>query len=548
MQLRVRNVLALLPKANLVRICEKCELAKYGNREQLIRRLVDWYWGDVSALIDDLTRNELEAIADDLSSRIEFPRLSSRTSVVELKKILKSVITTTTKEYSEAIETSQVELFCTGDFTVHGGDQIRRFDAAVLSKAAASSDRVTVVSAYYSDKGLRAILQNCRGKKRVVLNGLGGHRLKKQAEELRSLNRKLKAEFRLGFAPGIFHTKLYLFEYASHSVAWIGSANSTDAGLSGHNEEILVRIEPVPASVLAYTESVWNRGQEINQFHSRVTSIETFLRTGTLYYKPYTLLRKTINPFQKLMDDLPREETAKLPQTFESAFSDEEAGIGAFNLELVYESHPDTEGGSIPKSKPVHFRVNAVETCYGYWVPEYLVKDVDALLKNASKEKIQGLREWQDWLLDYGSDIVAAYCTYLTDAKRFLDEYDVNWSKYTSADLFQNTEKIERFLDVLTVELGDEDRLTQHSQAWVPTEVPEIWDDIQARRAFEDSFFDSLATASTKKTQGAARLILNAIKLDLDNSTAKEIKNALIDSLKDESWYERNLLVQEVAD
>ena len=204
------------------------------------------------------------------------------------------------------------------------------------------------MSAYYHPEVLKQMLGACRGEVRVVLNGLGGRRLGDQVGELEKVQAELaartkRARIRLGFAQGVFHTKLYLFERGPEVVAWIGSANATGAGLGGQNEEVLMRVSPAPPSVVAYVESAWQRGEELECCRQRVNSLPAFFRTGTLYYPPYAVLQKTLNPFRPFLARLPDTEKEKF-SPFHSDFADDEAGIGAFNLDKVYErAHGDED-------------------------------------------------------------------------------------------------------------------------------------------------------------------------------------------------------------
>ena len=141
-------------------------------------------------------------------------------------------------------------------------------DVAAIKADASHAARATVVSAYYVPSILEDLLVDC-GDVRFVTNGLGGRRLEEQLAELGELadrldNQNHSATVRLAFSPGIFHTKLYLFESESDTVAWVGSANATRAALNGHNEEVLVRLDPAPPSVLEYANGVWDTSSDLD--------------------------------------------------------------------------------------------------------------------------------------------------------------------------------------------------------------------------------------------------------------------------------------------
>ena len=433
MALKVREVLTPLLRADLERVCTKRGLRVSGTKDQLLTRLARSYRGDLDTVVNELRREDLLLVVQGLSYRLEFPQGLSRLAVAELRKLLKSVFRGTGEEEGGGSGTPGVELYCAGGTAGDRGPGMRRFDIGTLAREAAAADRVTVVSAYYVPTVLRELLGGCRGEVRVVLNGLGGRRLDGQVRELEELRKELgrrskRAGVRLGFAEGVFHTKLYLFGRAAGSVAWIGSANATGAGLRGHNEEVLVRIASAPESVTAYAASAWERGMDLDRCRQRVNSVVAFFRTGTLYYPPYGVLQKTYNPFRRLVEALPQAERRKI-SAFHSEFAEDEAGIGAFNLDRVFEGAQDDEPVAEAATQQVRFRDYAVETCYGYWVPECLVEEVDERLDAASAGKRAALERWRDWMSENGEAVADAYRTYLADAQTMLEREGVDWGR-----------------------------------------------------------------------------------------------------------------------
>ncbi len=363
-----------------------------------------------------------------------------------------------------------------------------------------------------------------------------------ELEELQSTlsERGTDCSIRLGFSKGVFHTKLYLFETKSGTVAWVGSANATGAGLSGHNEEILVRMSPAPQSVMSYAESVWHGSGDLADYRHPVDSLPAFFRTGTLYYESYAQLQKTLNPFRPFVAALPDAERSNI-SPLRTDFADPGGGIGAFNLDKVYTVTRGEEALAEPTKRRVRFRDYAIETCYGYWVPEGLVDKVKAMLEAASRQNRELLDSWRDWLSENEDVIVNAFRTYLGDVKSMLEERGVDWRKHGApASLFEATHPIQQRIERLKAALSHEGWLARHSQKFVASEVPEIWEDEAARGLFEDSFFDSLALASTKRSRRrAATLLLDA--LDAYTSTADDLRAALEDRLQDPDWYQNNI-------
>ena len=378
----------------------------------------------------------------------------------------------------------RIELHATGS---GGAPGVRHVDENSLVQMATDADRVTVLSAYYVRDVLGKIAGTCRGEVRIVLNGLGGRRLTDQAKDLESLQKTLRkqsrsVEIRLAFAKGVFHTKMYVFETGPDAVAWIGSANATRAGLKGRNEEVLVRMSPVPRSVSAYVESAWRRARPVECCPEVVNSLTAFFRTGVLYYKPYATLQMTVNPFRKAIGNLGDKEKGKLSR-FQSDFAEPDVGIGAFSLKRMFQGAEQDSGESPVKRQRVELRRRAVETCYGYWVAEPLIAEVDEMRDKASADKRRWLEQFRGWMGASRDDIVREYALYLQDASRTINEQGVKWPE-SEARAFEDTSPIERRVDSLLEEFRTARRMERHHQEFVHSEVPEIWEDDAPRGHF----------------------------------------------------------------
>ena len=497
--MKVGNVLSPLAKPDLRRLCRRRKLSQSGNKKKLLRRLKDFYHRDVLKAVKDLWRIDLLTVA--------------------------------------ALHATGIE---------HGSaESTRHVDAGTLAREARGADSVVVLSAYYVPDVLKTIAGASRGEVRIVLNGLGGQRLNAQVEELEALQVELgerarSAEIRLAFADGVFHTKLYLFGREPDAVAWIGSANATKAGLNGPNEEVLLRVAPAPRAVSAYVESVWSRAMPLKCCRQSVNSLTAFFQTGTLYYRPYALLQMTINPFRPLMETLPPAEKRKIA-AFHSDFADDEAGVGAFNLNRAFENTLREVSGELGRERRrVELRRYAIETCYGYWVAEPFITDVNVMLEEAAADKRLRLERIRDWMASGKKTIVKAYASYLADVRRTFDEEEVGWKNSAEPQLFEDTSAVEKRVEALIAGLDTERRLARHAQAFVPMEVPEIWEDDVSSASFADSFFDSLAIASSaRRRSGSAALILDA--LGMVDRTGGEIRAELESALEMDGWYNANI-------
>ena len=217
MTFTVREVLEPLNCRDLQLVCRNRGGIRRGTTEELLTWLARSFKNDWEAVVNELRRQDLEVIARNLSHRLELPLGLNPIPVNELRSQLRSIFSATVDEKATHADIPSVELYRAnrprGDSATN---DVQTFTIQNLAKACATAHKATDVSAYYSEKVLSELLKKCRGDVKVLLNGLGGERLKDQVTKLKELSKKLarhsKVEVRLGFAEGMFHTKLYLIE------------------------------------------------------------------------------------------------------------------------------------------------------------------------------------------------------------------------------------------------------------------------------------------------------------------------------------------------
>ena len=498
MSLSVKRALDYLSKGRLKEICREQELKVSGHKPDLIARLARACRSDLTSLLDHLNGYDLLDIAghfDDQTIRRFVLTAAKRGRGIE----------------GARRQGDEIKVFSTSRI---GG--VARLDVPAIAVDGRRAVRTTVVSAYDVAELLEELLVDC-GDVRVVTNGLGGRRLEEQLLELDALSKQLgernrSAEVRLAFSRGIFHSKLYVFEgEEGHVVAWIGSANATSAALNGHNEEVLLRLDPAPPPVVDYANGVCDSSSELDDCRPDIDSLAAFFRTGDIYYRPYTHLRVTVNPFTPLLDQLPQVEREKL-SPFSSEYAEADAGIGAFNVRLVYEG---TGGRAVDLTsrRQARIRPYAVETCYGYWVPEPSIDAVDRIISGASAQKEEFLASFLEWLEGEGLEqTFSAFDGYLADARRVVREHDVDWETYAPqyGYVFESSDGIEKCVAELVGQLRHPVDRAKHSHAFVTARLPEIWDDAVARGHFERTFFESLEAQSSRRSHKwvSARWIL----------------------------------------
>lgn len=548
MFMRVAKILSHLSKQRLHALCLKRNIDAPRRRKRIVKKLACSYGGDLGCILDDLHHPELIRVACQQldEGSLELPTHWKQLRADDLRDRLLN--------HAARPATATVALYSTGEFGI-----AKKLDTDAFRDDVENARRVTVVSAYYVPKMLKQLLRQCTDV-RVLLNGLGGRRLDDQVKELSKLERKLgkmneKARVRLAFSRGIFHPKLYLFKTTTGWVAWVGSANATAAALDNQsqNEEILLRLEPAPPSLLAYSESVWKNGSRLKDCRPPVNSLPAFFRTGDLYYKPYATNPMTFNPFESLLRGLTDDQRTRLA-ALNSPDVEPRAGIGAFSIRRSYNHLVQRTSGSggddtdESKSRTL-FRPCAIETCYGYWVANCFVETVNAELDKASADKDEFLRSLCKWLNGPGRrKTINRYRKYLQDVHDTININEIDprseKEKKRWERAFESTDRIEKLIDMLAENLDREVWRERVSRAFVSQRVPEIWDDVVAREAFEGSFFESLAEQSYKsksKRSRAAGQLLRAIGIE-DEATAKDIRDKLKERLTDPDdpdWYRR---------
>ena len=552
--MKVRELLTPLKMDQLKRLCEIRGQSVIGKIAKLRERLARSYRGNVERVVQDLRREDLLVIGDRFDGQLKL-----RPGWRQLKvKQMRRAFTEATNENAQFSSQSLEESLTLYSSQFNGSSTIDYLNYKQLQKDVKGAKRVTVITAYYGTDMLEKLLNECRGEVRVVVNGLGGKRLLKQIEGLEDLTKKLRAnaykvKVKLGFSEGIFHPKLYLFEHPTNAAVWIGSANATAAALRGHNEEILIRISSIPESVAEYAAHVWEKAQPLDKdVVAPVNSLIAFFRTGRLYYKPYALLPKTINPFRKMISELPEDERRKISK-FNFKFADSEGGIGAFNIGLMFEEHhredKETTESRTGENGRVRFRPYAIETTYGYWVSEKFIDKVDKMLVKASRHKEGELKRFQEWLSQSEDNIVAIYREYLDVAINTLKDENVKYpSKYQY--LFEDPEPSLKLIDKLTRLLTNKGQFRRYHLEFVSSELPEMWEDVSSWEAFEDSFFEWLAAMSSPSRQRrpkSAATILDAIDITWRGASAEDIRKELKRRLADrkEQWYYKVFLLED---
>jgi HKD family nuclease len=380
-------------------------------------------------------------------------------------------------------------------------DAVEKLDLLWVKNFISGADKVEIAAGFYDVKFLNGLLDNHSKVKqiRMVFNGLGGQRLKDQINELQILTNNLKSkrisvEIRLAFAPGMFHSKLFLATEGSSTRALIGSANATLAAFA-RNEEILVTL-PKADTLAGYFDSIWNEAKHLDRLDVTAKSLIAFFRTGSLYFKPTVTISLTINPFRELLKTLSPDELQKL-SGFKLPHADPESGIGPFNLKLAVlgDATPIDDSEDMQSIK-AGIKPWSIETCYGYWVPSAVDNKWSEKLKDASESRRNKWIKFRD-ALDRVSetDLCKSYKNYLDAVGEVLERIPgyKDKIKHLKNNPFDSAEStFNKFVKRIKCRLLD-DQLDQLTMPFRRGKIPELWDDDGAYEDFRDSFFDYMA-------------------------------------------------------
>lgn len=419
------------------------------------------------------------------------------------------------------------------------------------------AENISIAAGFYDVEFVQKLLFKHRKVKdiRLLFNGLGGRRLAAQSSELQELERTLRkesrsVEVRLAFAPGMFHSKLFLATESGITRALVGSANATSAAFR-QNEEVLVALADAGALV-EYFEAAWANARTLDDLDTTANSLIPFFRTGILYFKPVATLTTTLNPFRELLKLMTNEERALLGG-IRLPHADQESGIGSFNLKIAVQGNSnDDESDEAAEEVDVSNRKErtrasivpwSVETCFGYWVPSALDAAWQANLDISGNKKEERWVAFRDQLAVVpDGELVRKYNEYLNGARVALEAIPMlpnylNELKKRKQDPFDEV-VFSKFFARVMMFLQEDKRIQRLARPFISGEIPEIWDDALAYEDFRTSFFDYLfqVAQSGKSTIPAVpKSILTMLNTD-ESESSKQLEELFEEYLQEHGW------------
>jgi len=382
----------------------------------------------------------------------------------------------------------------------HHGLSVGQFNRTFMEGQLQGCKKLWLASAYYDCAFIEFVLDSFpAGHLQLVVNGLGGLRLRDQVDELGELQSRYspRLEVKLIFEAPLFHSKVYILQKGSNYTVLIGSANATTAAID-ENEEIMVRIDGDTTAFQEYYDNVWASAKNITHASLQNPVVKTriaFFRTGLLYFKPSATLPKSYAPFREYIAQLPADVRDRLGQR-EIPHAEPETGLGPFSLDKAINARLESE--MLDKRSKASIKPYAVETCLGYWVPYEYRDRFEMKLKQSSKTKrskiIAFYRQFEGTTDEELNSQFTEYVSAITGVLKSVGE---DWQKKwkSSSTRPDDLRSFANFITRTREALKDSHFIDRLCDPLVRVGLPEIWDDPIGARSFESSFFEYIAFA-----------------------------------------------------
>lgn len=413
-----------------------------------------------------------------------------------------------------------------------------------LKEEAETATSITILGGYMSPGFVLELCKNVpkrgsggRGRfaLRIAIGVEPTRPLAQQWEALRSLESNLRSagfgsvEVKAVLYGKIhFHTKLFGFDREAEQSWYVGSANPS--GSPRH--ELMVRVGRKHAAIAAYAEAVLKVAKDVTGEvpTEEQDTLPLFFLSGFLAHKPPNSRLFTFDAFR-----FTSAERAQLDVN-----SGERAGLRHAN--------PTTEGygfnlGSAlgeaalddaVTAKKVRHTGYSVDTVFGFWMPRPYAEKLKQNYKNEEKQREGQLERFATRLCSKqgGKDAQMAFKDYLEDMAKFLQQRSMAKHPVQGCD--------ELFLKFITSRirfLEDAERRSRQARIMVIQEMPDIWSDERASRAFETSFFEDIRSRalSGSRRSRVISALLDGLG-DADTAGLVDVRDALERRLRGRPW------------
>jgi len=427
--------------------------------------------------------------------------------------------------------------------------------AEAFSDAAKDADSITLLSAYYGAEYLAEVLggisktsrKNC--KLTLVFGIETTSQMAFAVEDLRRLRATLKgfkdAKVRIFHRDAPFHTKLFYFKRATRPVWFVGSANASSA-IAGARHEMMVRLTGRHDALANYMQAVVDNAVDIEAVSHRVVirDLRTFFLHGSLCYPNTNRVSLTFEACQ-IKAEHRRALSERLAAMSTVPHADPQAEGFGFSLvnavskitgrRLGYASDELTDSAPVTR---IQYKHSAIETIYGYWMPEAYADDIRTKIDEVSGRGIERLKLFGDALRSVPfSSLEAELKDHITGLRSFFAAQGIGIEP--KADCVR---RFGNFVEARQAFLDDPERIARAVRRLNVERMPDIWSDHPAAMKFERSFFEELSLALTSQSKSWVAWVL-ADQLCLQgcnnpDALKKALENRLSRGFEDGIWWD----------
>lgn len=407
--------------------------------------------------------------------------------------------------------------------------------------AADGATAIDILGGYYSAERTLSLIKRvprtqragCRIRIAVGLDA--AIKIRQCWDDMRYLDTSLK---KAGFkdvsiyivsGPRHFHTKLFHFLRRTHHLWFVGSANP---GSDRH--ELMVSLSGKHEALSGYVEAVFASAQPVTagpRPNKLPTSLREFFLTGSLIHKKPQQAPFTFDAFRLAPEDrdkMMRSLTAtSLPHARPTT-----QGF-SFSLRSAVGSSEFAEEKNDEVSR-IQLRRYTVDTLLGSWAPRRYGNELHTQLRESEATKADDLRRFSLKIVGRGEGAVrAAFADYVGAMESFLLNLGIPVRSVEDREGAFN-----KFLKSRQNMLGDDANIERLSQRLQIVDMPDIWYDEKAARAFETSFFDDIENRlSINSNSKILRCLLKGLgEVSANYPTTEQLKGSLEKRLRRQSW------------
>jgi hypothetical protein len=343
----------------------------------------------------------------------------------------------------------------------------------------------------------------------------------------------------------LFHSKAYLIEGNKKARILLGSMNLTQKAINANEEIVLFEDiyiggrangNRLAAWIKKYAEELHAKSVKVakntqGQFPSCMRQL---LLDGSIYYE-----LKEQNPFRfKLY--LPEEiakQQAKVDQLLEASIND------SVSLEaLITTSSPVGLGMKLPglHGSRAFWKKFCIETCYGYWNPDYLREDLRNTLKRRIEERKPHFDEIKQILHTRDEEIRSCFLELCLRIKNYIESVGITGWKYALQSVAE--EAWRKWSDSTKSKIQNSQYYDRIVSGITNVPSPDVWNDPLSSEEFEDSFCESILYHWSKEySKETSNVVAQAFawNLGLESDQKIYIDNRQLRNLIDQ-WLIKN--------